>query len=214
MTTAIVGLGNIGSRVASNLVSGGERVVLAGHDRSTADSMAEELGELASSADVADAVSEADSVVLALWLDDEMEVIGELSSALDGKVVIDTANPVGSDGQGGYARTLPEGQSAASIIASLLPEQAHYAKAFGAIGADDLAGAANRQPDRAAMFYATDDQLAARTAERLIHAAGFDPVRVGGIEMASRIEMGGGDLHEFGGLNGRLLTMDEAMAAV
>ena len=69
MTTAIIGIGNIGSRAARNLVQGGERVVLAARDQSGADSLAAELGPLATSATVADAASAADAVLLALWLD-------------------------------------------------------------------------------------------------------------------------------------------------
>jgi hypothetical protein len=47
---------------------------------------------------------------------------------------------------------------------------------------------------------------------RLITAAGFDPVKVGGVEQAIRIEFGG-DLSEFG-LNGRLPTTAEAEALI
>jgi 8-hydroxy-5-deazaflavin:NADPH oxidoreductase len=53
--------------------------------------------------------------------------------------------------------------------------------------------------------HATDDDLAAAAAERLITAAGFEPVRVGGVGAAVRIEVPGGDLHQNGGLNGRVL---------
>jgi 8-hydroxy-5-deazaflavin:NADPH oxidoreductase len=47
--------------------------------------------------------------------------------------------------------------------------------------------------------------------ERLIAASGFDPVKVGGVDQAIRIEMFG-DLHDFGGLNGRMVTAEEARA--
>jgi len=62
------------------------------------------------------------------------------------------------------------------------------------------------------LFYATDDDEAAATAERLIRAAGFDPFKVGGVAEAIRIEMPGGDLHQ-AGLNGALLDLDQARAA-
>jgi NAD(P)-dependent dehydrogenase (short-subunit alcohol dehydrogenase family) len=50
MTTAIVGVGNIGSAVARHLVAVGESVVLAAKDRSRAQALAEELGSLARAA--------------------------------------------------------------------------------------------------------------------------------------------------------------------
>jgi predicted dinucleotide-binding enzyme len=176
--------------------------------------LAGELGALASSATVADAVSQADAVVLAIYLDSEREVIADLGQALVDKVVIDPSNPMGPDGHGGIARTLPDDQSSGAIVAKLLPAGAHYVKAFGTLGADDLGAAANRQPTEAALFYATDDDTAAATAERLIHASGFEPVKAGGVDAAGRIEMLGGDLHQFGGLDGQLLTANQARAAV
>jgi predicted dinucleotide-binding enzyme len=64
------------------------------------------------------------------------------------------------------------------------------------------------------LLYATDDDAAAAAIERLISAAGFDPLKVGGVADAGRIEVPGGDLHQGGGLNGQLLDLDEARASV
>jgi predicted dinucleotide-binding enzyme len=69
-------------------------------------------------------------------------------------------------------------------------------------------------PRRAVLFYATDDDVAAAAIERLIAAAGFDPVRAGGVKDAARLEVPGGDLHQHGGLMGKLLDVDEASAAI
>jgi len=74
-----------------------------------------------------------------------------------------------------------------------------------------LANSANREP-RAVLFYATDDDDAAATAERLSRSAGYDPFKVVGVADAIRIEMPGGDLHQ-AGLNGALLDLDQARAA-
>jgi 8-hydroxy-5-deazaflavin:NADPH oxidoreductase len=63
------------------------------------------------------------------------------------------------------------------------------------------------------LFYATDDDAAGTTIERLIRAAGFDPLRAGGVADAGRIEAPGGDLHQ-SGLNGELVDLDQARAAV
>ena len=100
------------------------------------------------------------------------------------------------------------------MVAALLPASAHYVKAFGTLGADALASGANREPRRAVLFYATDDDVAATTIERLIRAAGFDPLKAGGVADAGRIEGPGGDLAQGGGLNGELVDLDEARAAV
>jgi predicted dinucleotide-binding enzyme len=213
MTTAIIGVGNIGGTLARDLVAGGEPVVLAAKEEANAESLASELGPLARAASVEDAIAAADAVVFAVWLDTTKELVAQHARALKGKVVVDPSNPLGFDENGQMIRTLPDDQSAGAIVASLLPASAHYVKAFGTLGGDSFASNANREPRRAVLFYATDDDAAATTIERLIAAAGFDALKVGGVAAAGRIEMPGGDLHQFG-LNGAILDLDEARATV
>lgn len=212
MTTTIIGVGNIGSPLARHLVQHGEPVVLAAHDESHAEALADELGDLASAASVRDAIAAGDAVVLATWLEQDRGLVPEIADLLDGKVVIDPSNPVGYD-DGKPVRTLPAGVSSGSVVAGLLPDGAHFVKAFGTLNAGSFADEADRAPRRAAMFYATDDAAAATEAERLIIAAGFDPVPAGGVADAGRLEVPGGDLHQNGGLNGRVIDRDEARAA-
>ena len=212
MTTAIMGVGTIGTIVARKLVRGGERVILANRDKSKADKLAVELGDLATSAEVGDAISKSEVVVLALWLDVMKFFIPEFGEKLVGKIVVDPSNPVGSDGKGGITRTLPVDQSTGQIVASLLPRGARFVKAFGTLSAESFASAARRTPERAVLFYATDDAGAGETVARLITAAGFDPVKVGGVDQSIRVEFGG-DLSEFG-LNGKLPTIAEAEALI
>jgi predicted dinucleotide-binding enzyme len=214
VTTAIVGIGNIGGRLARDLVRGGESVVLAAKDEANAAALAQELNELARAASVEEAIAEADVVVFAVWLDTIKELISKDTDLLEGKVVVDPSNPIGVDENGEMTRTLPDHQSAGSVVAAMLPTGAHYVKAFGTLGADSLASAANRDPRRAVLFYATDDAAAAAAIERLISAAGFDPLKAGGVADAGRIEVPGGDLHQGGGLNGQLLDLDQARTAV
>ena len=171
------------------------------------------LGELARAASVEEAIADADAVVFAVWLDTIKELIATDARLLENKVVVDPSNPLGFDESGQMIRTLPERQSAGSVIAALLPAGAHYVKAFGTLAADALATASNREPVSAVLFYATDDDTAATTIERLIHVAGFDPLKAGGVADAGRIEMPGGDLHQ-AGLNGALLDLDQARAAI
>jgi hypothetical protein len=211
MTTAIIGIGKIGGAVARHLVAGGESVVLAATDQSHVEALVGELGPLARSASVEDAIADGDPVVFAVWLDTMRELIPQHARLLEGKVVVDPSNPIGFDESGQSFRTLPVGQSAGSVVAALLPAGAHYVKAFGTLGADALAAGARREPRRAVLFYATDDDTAAVTIERLVRAAGFDPLKAGGVADAGRIEVPGGDLFQFG-LNGHLVDLDQARA--
>jgi predicted dinucleotide-binding enzyme len=213
VTTAIIGVGKIGSPLARHLVNGGEPVVLAAKDHAGAEALAQELGPLARAASVEDAITGADVVVFAVWLDTIKELIAKDAGLLEDKVVVDPSNPLGFDESGQMIRTLPEGQSSGALVSALLPTGAHYVKAFGTLAAEGLASGADREPRRAVLFYATDDDAAATTVEQLIRAAGFEPLKVGGVADAGRIEMPGGDLHQFG-LNGAVLDLDEAREAV
>jgi 8-hydroxy-5-deazaflavin:NADPH oxidoreductase len=207
MATTIIGVGNLGGTVARHLVNGGEAVVLAAKDESRAQALADDLGPLASAASVGDAIDGSDTVVLAVWLDQLKSVLAEHAQRLDGKVVVDPTNPIGfEDGQ--MIRTLPEDQSSSSVVASLLPAGAHYVKAFGSLGAvEQLATSANREP-RIVLFYATEDDAAATTVERLIRTAGFEPMDVGGLADVGRMEGPSGDLQ------GRVLDLDGARTAL
>jgi len=207
MTTSLIGVGNLGGTVARHLVAGGEPVVLAALDEAHAQSLADELGPNASAASVEDAVAGSDVVVLATWLDQSREYVPGLADLLENKVVIDPSNPIGFE-NGQMIRTLPEGQSSGSVVAGMLPASAHYVKAFGTLGAvEQLANSANRDP-RVVLFYATDDDAAEATAQRLIRAAGFEPLKVGGVSEAGRIEGPDGELQ------GRIFDLDAARATV
>ena len=145
----------------------------------------------------------------AVWLGALEELIADNSELLKGKVVVDPTNPIKLGDNGTLMRSLPKDQSSGSVVAGLLPPQAHYVKAFGSLGAQSLAASANRLPRRAVLFYATDDDQAAATAQRLVSAAGFDPVRAGGLKDVGRMEGPDGELSQ-----GALLDVDEARSAV
>jgi predicted dinucleotide-binding enzyme len=206
MTIAIIGVGNLGGTVARHLVNGGKTVVLAAKDESRAQALADDLGPPARAASVADAIDAAETVVLAVWLDQLKEVLAEHAQRLDGKVVVDPTNPIGFE-NGQMIRTLPEGQSSSSVVAGLLPAGAHYVKAFGSLGAVQLADIANQEP-RVVLFYATGDDAAEATVQQLIRAAGFEPMDVGGLANVGRMEGPSGDLQ------GRVLDHDGARTAL
>jgi 8-hydroxy-5-deazaflavin:NADPH oxidoreductase len=208
MTTAIIGVGNLGGTVARHLVNGGESVVLAADHEERPRTLAQELGPLARAASVEDAIAGADVVVLATWLDQTRELMPTKTALFENKIVVDPSNPIGFNEKGEMFRTLPKGQSSGSVVAGLLPASAHYVKAFGTLGAvEQLATAANREP-RVVLFYATDDEAAEATAQRLIRAAGFEPLKVGGASEAGRIEGPDGELQ------GRMLDLDDALATI
>ena len=94
----------------------------------------------------------------------------------------------------------------------MLPEGAELVKAYCSISVQSLEAAANRKPELAVLFYATDYPEAGVAVAKLIAASGFAPVRVGDINQSIRIEAFG-DLNEYGKL-GRLVTSKEAEALI
>jgi len=196
VTIAIIGTGGLGSVIARRLAAGGETLRLSSADKQSARTLAARLGPAAVAADSNhDALRGADAVVLALRFTVVKSVIAEIADALAGEVVIVPSNPVTLDAQGNVVRVLPEGQSSGTVVAGWLPAGAHLAMAFGTMSAGLLESAANRAPERAVLFYATDDDRAGEEAGRLIAAAGFEPVKAGGLDQSGRLEVGG-DLHD------------------
>jgi predicted dinucleotide-binding enzyme len=211
-TVAIIGTGTIGSTLAANFAAGGQDFLLAGRDQDVAATLAAGLDGHAEAVSIDEAVDRADVLVFAVWLDAFRQLIAQYGDRLAGKVIIDPSNPIGPDGSGGYHKVIGEQESSGQILAALLPASTPLVKAFGTLSAPTLAAAARREPERAVEFYAADDAAAGDLAAELIRAGGYEPVRVGGLDQAIRIEMFG-DLHEFGAL-GRVVTKQEALAAI
>jgi 8-hydroxy-5-deazaflavin:NADPH oxidoreductase len=195
MTTAIIGTGGLGSVIARQLTSGGETVRLSSADSKSAQTLAAQIGRGAVvAAGNGDALQGADAVVLALRFTVLKGVLDQIAGQLAGRLVVVPSNPVTTDAQGNIVRVLPEGQSSGKVVAGWLPAGVRLAMAFGSLPADLFMSASNRSPERAVLFYVTDDDRAGVEVERLIRTAGFEPVKAGGLGQSGRLEVGG-DLH-------------------
>ena len=204
---AVIGLGNIGKVLAKNLVKGNRPVIIAGKKLEDAQTLAQQLGNLAIAAEIGDAIKNADIIVLAVWFNTIKEILENYATELDGKIIIDPSNPIAPDEKGGFKKIISENESAGEIIVELLPKNAKLAKALGTLGVASLTSAAFQKPANV-LFYATDNASINADIEQLIRDNGFEPIRVGGIDQSIRIEVFG-DLHEFGAL-GKTVTKEEA----
>jgi predicted dinucleotide-binding enzyme len=204
---AVIGLGNIGKVVASNLVKGNREVIVASHKFEDAKALAQKLGPLAKPAEVSAAIAEAEIVVLSVWFNTIKELLAKFASELRGKIVIDPSNPIAPDNNGGFKKIIGAKESAGEINAGLLPNGAKLAKALGTLAVASLESAAFKKPEAAVLFYASDDRSIDGKIEELIKDNGFEPVRVGGLDQSIRLEVFG-ELHEFGAL-GKAVTKSE-----
>lgn len=207
---AVIGLGNIGGAVATNLVNGNREVIVADRTLQKAKYLAAKLGTLAVPLDIPSAIKKADIIVLAIYFGPIQEFLKQYSSELEGKIVVDPSNPIAPDENGGFKKIIGQNESSGQILSTQLPKGTKLAKALGSLGAGSLATAAFQQPDRAVLFYASDDASINNEIEGVISDAGFEPVTVGGLDKSIRIEVFG-DLHEFGAL-GKAVTLAEAKA--
>ena len=92
-TVAIVGTGNIGSRLAANFAAGGQDYLLAGRDQEAARKLAADLEGHAEAVSVDEAIERADVLVVALWPDAFKQLIAQYADRLPGKVIVDPSLP-------------------------------------------------------------------------------------------------------------------------
>lgn len=205
---AVIGLGNIGKAVAINLVKGKHSVILSSREEGKAETFAKELGNLAKTSSAADAIKEADVVIPAIYFNSLKDFFKTYAAELDGKIIVDVSNPIAPDGNGGFKKIIGENESSAKILSELVPKNAKLVKAFGTLGAGSLTSEAFAQPEKKVLFYASDSINSNSKVEELITDSGFEPLHIGGLDNAIRIEVFG-DLHQFGAL-GKTVTLIEA----
>lgn len=156
MRIAVIGTGKIGGSL-------GAKWGATGHDVS--------YGGRAASADgpggaqvvpIADALTDADVVLLAVPGKVAADVVGANADALNGKIIIDATNNIGA----------PEVNCRAAVVASA--PGAQYARAFNTLGYENFVS----PPNGACLFFAADS--GARPAvEELITATGLEPAYIG-----------------------------------
>jgi len=204
-TIAIIGLGNIGKAIATNLIKGNHEVIIASRDLNKSKEIANTLGEKAFARETIEAIREADIIIPTVYYHVLIDFFKTHSKDLEGKIIVDVSNPIAPDGNGGFKKIIGENESSGQILSALVPKSANFIKAFGTLGAGSLLGAAFTEPERKVLFYAAEKVNP--QIESLIDKSGFDPLYVGGLDNSKRIEVFG-DLHEFGAL-GKTVTLNE-----
>lgn len=205
---AVIGLGNIGKAVANNLVNNKYKIIVAARNTNEADEFAEQSGGFAQSTGIEDAINTADIIIPAIGFGAFKDFFNDHGVSLQGKIIVDVSNPIAPDGNGGFKKIIGERESAGELNHVILPKTAKLVKAFGTLGAGTLASSSNREPEKAVLFYTSDDTEINNDIEDLIRHSGYEPLRVGGIDQSIRIEVFG-DLHEFGKL-GKTVSLEEA----
>lgn len=125
------------------------------------------------------------SVPYGAWPDLAPHVLRQL----DGKVVLDSANPY-PERDGAFAeRAIEAGQGSGVPVAQLLPG-IRLVRAFNSVYYETLESQAHRASDRIGIPLASDDETAFEVAAGLVRDAGFDPVIVGRLRRAREFDPG------------------------
>lgn len=129
-----------------------------------------------------------DTVVLAVPHAAIEQTLHKTGGPRPGTVVIDTANAVDPSSRDRFRSALdvPHGR----WLQRLLPE-AVVVRAFTHVQDELLVSRARRQPDIWAVAIAADDQRAVDIAARLVSAARYVPISVGGLDDSAVLDPGG-----------------------
>jgi len=182
----IVGAGKMGSTLARLWSTAGYHVMISSRHPDQLLSLAKSIGPNVSAGTPEQAANYGDVIVISVPYGAEPQVGHELAGELDHKVVIDLGNPYPArDGKMADAARR-EGTGVAS--ARFFPHT-RLVRAFNAITYVDLHNDAHRAADPVAIPIASDDAQATRIVERLVRAAGFAPVVVGGLSSARKFDV-------------------------
>jgi predicted dinucleotide-binding enzyme len=183
----IIGTGRIGGALARHWVNAGHEVFMSSRHPEELEPLAAELGPRAHVGMPCEAAAFGTIVLVSIPYGAMPQIGTDCAEQLEGKIVLDTSNPVENrDG----AMALEAQRKGAGIATAEFLRGTRVVRAFNCIPAAALANDGNRQPERIAIPIGGDDAEAIRVAERLVSDAGFDAVVVGSLADTRRFDLG------------------------
>jgi predicted dinucleotide-binding enzyme len=183
----IIGTGHIGGNLAKLWARAGYELMISSRHPQELESLAHSLGPKVRVGTPREAAAFGDAVLISVPYGALPQLGRDLAPELAGKVVLDTGNPYPQrDGEMAVeARRVGTGVASARYLPG-----AKLVRAFNAIKYTDLASQAHRPGEPAAIPLAGDDAHALSVAQRLVRAAGFEPVVVGNLSTAKKFDVG------------------------
>jgi predicted dinucleotide-binding enzyme len=178
-TISIIGSGTMATAIAGRVAKAGHTVEVVSRNTAKAQALADQLAS-GTTTGTYGAAPAGDIVILAVPYTSAAAVVADFGDVLDGKVIIDIANPVAPDLSG---LVTPHGSSGAQETAKGLPAGAHVVKAFNTIFGHVLA-----KGGRLDAFIAADDAEAKARVSTFLESLGLRPFDVGGLHMAQTLE--------------------------
>jgi len=186
MRVGILGSGLMGGKLGTIFARAGHEVVFSyARSEKKLEKLARDAGGKARAGTPAEAVQQADALLLAVhWsrVDDVLKQAGNLA----GKIVVSCSLPMNDDDT---ALVVTNTSSGAEKLAKRIPK-ARVVSAFNTVPSEVLFGVyeARRKASRPNLVYCGDDSRSKRVAAELIHDVGFDPVDAGPLRIARYTE--------------------------
>jgi 8-hydroxy-5-deazaflavin:NADPH oxidoreductase len=181
----IIGSGHVGSALGGVWARAGNEVMFSSRSLENDKKLAAEVGANARAGSPQEAAAFGQVILFAVPYSAFPELVKNVGNSLKGKVVINASNPF-PQRDGEIANQARE-QGTGLFDAHLLPG-ALVVRAFNAVGAARMASA-HEDPGKIGMPIAGDKE-AIELASRLVREAGFEPVVVGGLDMAKYLMPG------------------------
>jgi predicted dinucleotide-binding enzyme len=177
MKIAVLGAGHIGGTLGKKWAKAGHTIRFGVREPNKAEiqELVKSLGSGASASSVADAIAFGDIVLFAVPGTVMDETIAANAKALDGKVIIDSANKMGA-----------ASRNSIQTFAKQAPKAKAY-RAFNTYGWENFENT-NFQPGPADLFFCGPDGESRKQVEQLISAVGLDPMYIGGPEQADMVD--------------------------
>jgi 8-hydroxy-5-deazaflavin:NADPH oxidoreductase len=181
----IIGSGHVGSALGDVWAKAGNEVMFSSRNLDNDKKLATEVGANARAGTPQEAAAFGQVILFAVPYSAFPELMKSLGNSLKGKVVINASNPF-PQRDGEIANQARE-EGAGLFDAHLLPG-ALVVRAFNAVGAARMASA-HEDPGKIGMPIA-GDKKAIEIASLLVREAGFEPVVVGGLDVAKYLMPG------------------------
>ena len=187
MKVGILGSGDVGKSLGKGFVKHGHDVMIGSRDTSKLDAWAKEVGAKGSVGSFAEAAKFGELVIFATSGNAAESVVGLAGKdAFDGKIVIDTMNPLKFEPNKMPTLSITGEDSLGEHVQRLLPK-AKVVKAFNIVGNQymidpNLPGG---PPD---MFIGGNDEGAKKTVAGLLKDFGWNVSDLGGIEESRYLE--------------------------
>jgi 8-hydroxy-5-deazaflavin:NADPH oxidoreductase len=185
MKIGIIGSGNVGSALGGVWAKAGNEVMFSSRNLDHDKKLAAEVGANARAGTPQEAASFGQVIVFAVPYSAFPKLVKSLGNSFKGKVVINPSNP--SPQRDGEIANQAREIGAGFFDAQLLPG-AFVVRAFNAVPAA-LMASAHEDPGKIGMPIAGDEK-GIKVATRLVREVGFEPVVVGGLDMAKYLMPG------------------------